>query len=130
MELMLDTCGFLSLVGLSERPLGKTTLGVVEEAESIYISACSLFEIAIKHKKGNIAIQPFGSAMELWGKAIEEYQLTELPVSAGTFYDSTALPDVHGDPFDRIIIAEALSRKIPIVSYDAIFGRYGVETIN
>ena len=130
MELILDTCGFLSLVGLSERRLGRPASRVLEEAETVYISACSLFEIAIKHKKGNIAIQPFESAVELWEKAVEEYQLSVLSVSAEIFFGSTVLPDYHGDPFDRIIIAEALSRSIPVVTYDAAFGHYGVKIFN
>ena len=130
MELILDTCGFLSLVGLSEKRLGSASLCVLEEAEMVYVSSCSLFEIAIKHKKGNIAIQPFGNAMELWEKSIEEYRLAVLPVSAEIFFDSTVLPDFHSDPFDRIIIAEALSRNIPVITYDGAFERYAVKTIN
>ena len=127
---MLDTCGFLSLVGLSKRQLGRAAICVLEEAEFVYISACSLFEIAIKHKKGNIAVQPFGDAMELWKRAVEEYRLIVLPVSDGVFFNSTVLPDYHGDPFDRIIIAEAQIRNIPVVTYDAAFEHYGVKTIN
>jgi PIN domain nuclease of toxin-antitoxin system len=127
---MLDTCGFLSLSGLSKKRLSAATLGLFEGAETVYISACSLFEIAIKHKKGNINVHPFGNAMELWEKAVEEYQLVVLPVSAEIFFDSTKLPDHHGDPFDRIIIAESLSRNITVVTYDAAFGRYAMETIN
>ncbi len=130
MELILDTCGLLSLVGLSERRLGKLALHGIEEAEQVYISSCSLFEIAIKNKKGNLPVCPFESALELWDAAVGEYRLTVLDVSAHCFFRSAELPDHHGDPFDRIIISEALSRKLAVVTYDAIFGRYGVETID
>ena len=130
MELILDTCGFLSLVGLSKRRLGKQTLLGIEEAEQVYISSCSLFEISIKNKKGNLPLRPFGTALELWNTAMEGYRLTELDVSADCFFSSTELPDYHGDPFDRIILSEALSRKLTVVTYDAVFDRYGVETID
>ena len=130
MELILDTCGFLSLVGLSERPLSKSALRGIEESEQVYVSSCSLFEIAIKNKKGNLPVRPFGTALELWDAAVGEYRLTVLEVSARCFFESAELPDHHGDPFDRIIISEALFRKIAVVSYDAVFGRYGVETID
>ncbi len=130
MELILDTCGFLSLVGLSDRRLGRAATLVLEEAEPVYISACSLFEIAIKHKKGNLSIRPFENALALWERAVEEYRLAVLPVSDTIFFESTMLPDYHGDPFDRIIIAEALSRNIPVVTYDAVFEHYEVKTVN
>jgi len=130
MELILDTCGLLSLVGLSERRLSKQVLHGIEEAEQVYVSSCSLFEIAIKNKKGNLPVRPFGTVLELWDAAVEEYRLTELDIAACCFFKSTELPDHHGDPFDRIIISEALSRKLAVVTYDAIFDRYGVETID
>ena len=130
MELILDTCGFLSLVGLSERRLNKSTLRSIEEAEQVYVSSCSLFEIAIKNKKGNLPVHPFGTALELWEAAEEEYRLTELGVSARSFFKSTELPDHHGDPFDRIIISEALSRNIAVVTYDAVFECYGAKAID
>ena len=130
MELILDTCGLLSLVGLSERRLGKLALHGIEEAEQVYVSSCSLFEIAIKNKKGNLPIHPFGTALELWEAAVEEYRLAELGVSACSFFRSTELPGHHGDPFDRIIISEALSRNIAVVTYDAVFERYGAKTID
>ena len=68
--------------------------------------------------------------MELWEKSIEEYRLAVLPVSAEIFFDSTVLSDFHSDPFDRIIIAEALFRNIPVITYDGAFERYAVKTIN
>lgn len=130
MELILDTCGFLSLVGLSERRLSRVTLRKIEDAEQIYVSSCSLFEIAIKNKKGNLSVRPFGNVLELWETAVEEYRLTELDVSAHVFFGSVELPNHHGDPFDRIVIFEALSRKLAVITYDAVFDRYGVETMD
>ena len=130
MELILDTCGLLSLTGLAERKLTRKTLRLVEEAEFVYVSSCSLFEISIKHKKKNLSIHPFISALALWETALKEYQLIDLPVSASAFFRSTELPDHHADPFDRIILVEALSRNMPILTYDTLFERYGVEVLN
>ena len=129
MELMLDTCGFLSLTGFSDKKLSEDARLLVERSGHVFISSCSLFEMAIKHKKGNIDIQPFGNAKLLWNTAIGEYGLSELPVTGDVFYESIRLPDHHGDPFDRIIIEEALRRRVPIVTHDAVFDDYGVETV-
>lgn len=130
MELILDTCGLLSLAGLAERPLSRPTLAALEEADHVYVLSCSLFEIAIKHKKGNIELLPFNTALALWDTAVKEYDLTEIPISGKRFFESACLDDFHGDPFDRIIIAEALRRRIPVVTYDAVFDLYGVETFS
>ena len=129
MDVILDTCGFLSLTGLAEKNLSPDVLRVIEEAPSVYVSAGSLFEMAIKHKKGSISLRPFENALALWNTAIEEYRMTELPVTANVFFASTVLDDIHSDPFDRIIIAEAKSRDLTVVTFDMLFPRYGVSTM-
>lgn len=130
MELILDTCGLLSLTGLAERKLTRKTLRLLEEAELVYVSSCSLFEISIKLKKKNLTIHPFSTALDLWEAALKEYQLVDLPVSASVFFRSTELPNHHADPFDRIILAEALLRNIPVLTYDSLFERYGVDVLH
>jgi len=130
MELILDTCGFLSLVGLAEKPLSEATLQQIETAEAVYVSAGSLFEIAVKNKKGNLPVLPFKDPLELWVKAVREFELSVLPVSDEIFFKSTKLNDFHSDPFDRIIISEAMVRNIVIVTYDDVFKRYDVVTMN
>jgi PIN domain nuclease of toxin-antitoxin system len=127
MELILDTCGFLSLAGLAERSLTDSTLQQIEEASAVYVSACSLFEILIKNKKGGLPVRPFKNPMALWRTAVKEFTLTVLPVSDEIFFQSTQLADIHNDPFDRIILCEALQRNIILVTYDAMLRRYGVS---
>lgn len=130
MALIVDTCGLLSLVGFADRVLSANAKAAIESADAVYVLSCSLFEIAIKHKKGILDISPFENAMELWERVVSEYELAELPVVGKTFYTASRLEDHHADPFDRIIIAEAISRKIDVVTYDAIFLSYGVGIIN
>ncbi len=129
MDLILDTCGLLSLAGLAKKKLSKATLSRIESVEQLFVSSCSLYEIAIKHKKGNLPINPFDTPIEFWETVVREYQLKEIAVSAKAFFEATDLPEIHADPFDRIIIAEALSLKIPVVTYDTVFCDYGVKTI-
>lgn len=130
MDMIFDTCGLLSLVGLAERRLSKATLAKIERVEELYVSSCSLFEIAIKLKKGNLQITPFDTAIELWETAVREYQLEEIAVSSKIFFKSIELADLHSDPFDRIIIAEALSRNIPVITYDTVFCDYGINVLS
>ncbi len=104
MDLILDTCAFLALGGLTKKKLSKETLKNIATAQVIYISACSMFEIAIKHKKKGLDLGKFANAQVLWNKAVTQYDLTELPVSHNAFFESLQLPDYHSVPFDRIII--------------------------
>jgi len=129
MALMLDTCGLLSLVGLVEKRLSNETLRSISTADTVYISACSLFEIAIKHKKQGLDLGVFTDAKTLWSTALREYDLTDLPITSDTFFQAVTLPDVHADPFDRIIIAQASQRHIPVVTFDEAFSEYGVHVM-
>ncbi len=94
------------------------------------ISACSLFEIAIKHKEKGIDLGAFSDAKQLWNKLIDEYDLTELPVTGEAFYQSVLLPDMHADPFDRIIVAQAASENLSLVTFDTLFARYGIHVMS
>ena len=85
-----------------------------------------MFEIAIKHKKGALDLGIFSTADELWTIAVAEYELAELPVNKNDFYHSVQLPNIHADPFDRIIIAQAQVRGIPIITFDEAFSQYDV----
>lgn len=129
MDLILDTCALLSLVGLTDRRLSDRTVEDVAIAGTAYVSACSLFEIALKCKKQNLDLNIFTDAKSFWDTALAEYDLTELPVTHDIFYDAVCLPDHHADPFDRIIIAHARSRRIPVVTFDSRFDDYDVQVI-
>jgi PIN domain nuclease of toxin-antitoxin system len=129
MALMLDTCGLLSLVGLAEKRLSPDTLSSIEIADTVYISSCSLFEIAIKHKKRGLDLGVFSGAKALWDKALPEYEIAELPVTGDAFFQSVALPDLHADPFDRIIIAQAKALQLHLISFDKMFVNYGIAVM-
>lgn len=126
MAVILDTCGLLSLVGLADKRLSVGTRKKIEITDTVYISACSLFEIAIKHKKRKLNLGVFPDAIALWKQAIAEYDLEEIPVTAKAFFQSSVLPDLHADPFDRIIIAQAKALQVSVVSFDDIFMTYGL----
>ncbi len=130
MALMLDTCGLLSLVGLVGKRLSDDTLSRIAAADTVCMSPCSLFEIAIKNKKKSLDLGIFPDANQLWDKALTEYELTELPITGRTFFQSVILPDHHADPFDRIIIAQAASLHLTLVTFDSLFSDYGIPVIS
>ncbi|MEY5011251.1 MAG: hypothetical protein RLZZ253_2390 [Verrucomicrobiota bacterium] len=95
---------------------------------SLMISAVSAWEIALLHRRGRLLLPV---APEVFvQRAVARHGLHELPVTAGVAMAAVALPDIHNDPFDRILIAETLERKCRLVTKDAVIPKYpGVSVV-
>lgn len=130
MDVILDTCALLSLAGVVDKPLGKKTLQAIEDADSVYVSSSSCFELCLKYKRGNLKFPKNLKPESFWAQCIEHYNLTEVPVSSADFSDAVQLPDHHADPFDRIIIAQSMNLKSVIVTYDRLFKAYRTKLMN
>ena len=128
MALILDTCGLLSLSGIADKLLSKDCLAEIHATNPLYISSCSAFEIALKHKRGQLDLGEFQTHDEYWEACLQRYVVTEVPVSAELFSQAVHLPEHHTDPFDRLIISTALALACPIVTYDRLFDAYSVQT--
>ncbi|MEZ5275300.1 MAG: type II toxin-antitoxin system VapC family toxin [Opitutaceae bacterium] len=126
MDLILDTCALLSLSGLAQKKLTRNTLKLIASSDSLYVSACSLFEVALKAKKEQLKVEPFNSAREFWDEAISRYECLVLPVEAEDFDAAVSLPEHLSDPFDRIIIAQANRTRSEVVSYDRKLAAHGI----
>ena len=126
--ILLDTCGLLALQE-GGRDLSEAARALLEAPDSeVFVSAISAFEIGQKHGAGKLILQQAPSA---WFPAmLKHHQLVELPVSAGICTAATELPPLHKDPFDRIIIATALAKKLSILTSDKIIPTYaGVRVL-
>jgi len=119
MRLLLDTHVFLWVVMASERltPAVRTRL---RRAEAVYVSAASLWEIAIKSRLGKIN----GDA-EALAAAIETSGFRELAVSACHAAAVAKLPLHHSDPFDRLLIAQAFTEPLHLLTADRALAAYG-----
>jgi len=96
-------------------------------ANSVLLSAATIWELAIKVGLGKMSLSlPYRQWMD---KAIADLKLTILPVTVAYAERQSTLPLHHKDPFDRLMIAQALVEGIPIVSADAAFDPYGVTRV-
>ena len=118
MRLLLDTHTFLWAVAGS--PLLKAaTRRLIESADEVYVSAASLWEVAIKARLGKIEADPdeLVAAIELSG-------FIELPVRASHAAAVARLAMHHTDPFDRLLVAQAVAEPLKLVTADAVLARY------
>ena len=119
------------LIYLQTRPekLSKEVLGILKERENLlFVSTASLWEVSIKHKKG---LLPMGKIIvEDYQKILREYQLNELVISGKHAIKAGQLEMIHRDPFDRLIIAQAMLEQITVLTLDKIFKSYPISVIN
>lgn len=125
MRLLLDTAVLIYAVESPER-LSKRAAAALRNPENILeLSAVSLAELAIKASIGKLAISDAVAR-----QAIDDLDIRVLPYTAEHALRLFGLPLHHSDPFDRQIIAQALSEKIPVVTPDQKFGLYeGLKVI-
>lgn len=126
MRLLLDTHAFLWFVTGSERlsPRARRALAV-EDSEPL-LSAASVWEMAIKARLGRLTLP--GTVEEYVAEKVAS-GLAVLPIEWPHAAAVERLPLYHRDPFDRLIIAQALAENLPVVSADPAFRRYGVKVV-
>jgi PIN domain nuclease of toxin-antitoxin system len=100
---------------------------ISDPANELLLSAGSIWEIGIKVGLGKIVLtQPF----KLWmNQAISDLDVTVLPLSVDYVDVQSNLPKHHGDPFDRLIVAQAIVEQVSIISTDANLDAYGITRI-
>ncbi len=95
------------------------------EKGNLYFSSVSIWEIALLKKKGRIAIKD----LHKWkDEIISNSAIKIIDPTSSDMIDSALLPDHHKDPFDRLLIAQAVNNNSLMVSRDVIFSRYPVKT--
>jgi PIN domain nuclease of toxin-antitoxin system len=105
------------------RRLAAEARRAIEEADAVYVSAASAWEVAIKIGLGRL--RPTRTVEE----ATRESGFLELPVTFRHAERVAALPAHHRDPFDRLLVAQAEVEELTLVTRDPVFGRYPVAVI-
>ena len=127
MRLLLDTHAFLWWFSGSEHLSLSARRAIADDGNTILVSAASVWEVAAKYRLGQI---PEAEALALdiaWAMASQDFE--ELPITADDALRAGSLPGPHLDPFDKALIAQALSRNLLLVSGEALFDQYGVRRL-
>lgn len=127
MRLLLDTHTLLWSADDPARLSPAAAAAVRDPGNDRLLSAATIWELAIKYGQGNLKLSlPYRQWME---RAIADLLLDVLPVTVGYAERQAGLPAHHKDPFDRLLIAQALVEGIPIVSVDAQLDAYGITRL-
>ncbi|MEH2267651.1 MAG: type II toxin-antitoxin system VapC family toxin [Nostoc sp.] len=120
---LLDTHAFIWLTE-NDSSLPDHLRMMINTADIVYLSIASLWEIAIKLNLGKLSLQ---QSYETIGSAIDASDILILPISFADTVQVRNLPLHHGDPFDRMLIAQAINHSLIIISRDKKFDTYSVQ---
>ncbi len=127
MRVLLDTQIWLWMLASPER-LSASSRALVSSTENeLMLSAASAWEIAIKHGLGKLTLPESPTAYVT--RLMSQSAVSPLPVYHRHALHVATLPAHHGDPFDRLLIAQAQIEALPVLTADLMFSRYEVETI-
>ena len=127
MRLLLDTHAFLWWYEGNRRMSLPARQAVDDDSNQVLVSAASAWEITTKHRLGKLpSADPIASDIP---GAIAAQGFQELPITVAEAARAGTLPGPHRDPFDRMLIAQALSRDLLLISTDAAFDQYHVRRL-
>lgn len=121
MRLLLDT--HVLIWWDAGQRLSTAAVNAIRDADEVYVSAASAWEVAIKAALGKI------TTSRSVALATSDSGFRELPVTFAHAEQLLTLPDLHRDPFDRLLVAQALVERCVLVSRDPLVVQYGVDVI-
>lgn len=127
MRILLDTHAFLWLVTDDPKVSAPAKAVFLENDNELLLSAVTGFEIAVKYSLGKLGLKE--PPKQFISKRIQANALIPLAITIEHTVLLADLPFHHRDPFDRLLVAQALSDSLPILSADTLLSAYGIERI-
>ncbi|WP_394795731.1 type II toxin-antitoxin system VapC family toxin [Armatimonas sp.] len=127
MKLLLDTHIFLWLITNDPQLSVKARLAIEDGNNDIFLSVVSIWEITIKYKLGKL---PLPQSPEIYLPTQRQlHSIATLPLEEGCIQQLIQLPDLHRDPFDRMLISQALHHGLTLITDDHAIQNYPVPLL-
>lgn len=126
MKVLLDTCTFLWIVSGSTRVPARVREVFQDPGTEVFLSVASAWEIALKHEGGRL---PLPAPPDRFVPAEREaHGIASLAIDEVSALHVTRLPLLHRDPFDRLIVAQAIAHGLTILTPDPLVTQYPART--
>ncbi len=127
MRILIDTHVFLwHITGDAKLPVAFRA-ALIDPSNEVMLSTASVWEAVIKHALGKLPL-PAGPA-EYLPRQREAHRFASLPIDESAMIHLAALPPIHRDPFDRILIAQAIQHGLTLATVDPVIQRYAVSLL-
>lgn len=120
--IVLDSHVWFWWINFEHQRLSSSQVTAIESASRVGVSVVSCFELALAHRRGRLQL-PL-SVREWFDLALAGSDIELLPLTPAISARAVELPEIHRDPFDRIIIATALELDASLISLDGYFADY------
>ncbi|MCL2524685.1 MAG: type II toxin-antitoxin system VapC family toxin [Betaproteobacteria bacterium] len=129
MKLLLDTCTFLWWIAEHPGMSDKAAQALGNPDNPCWLSVASLWEILVKQRAHRLDIDSGAQAVfDFLCEQCRINQIELLPVLAGDIRHVSQLPDIHHDPFDRLLICQTIENGLTLVTPDRNIQRYPIRT--
>jgi PIN domain nuclease of toxin-antitoxin system len=125
--LLVDTSAFLWWVTGSPRLSAHARDALTDPGNQVFLSAVSAWEIAVKHALGKLPLPE--EPETLIPRLRERHRVEELTLSEAAALQLPKLPTLHRDPFDRMLVCQAIAHGMTLVTFDSLVRRYPVRTL-
>lgn len=127
MNILLDTCTFLWITQNASELTSTARVCFQDPGNSVYLSSVSVWEIVVKHDLGRL---PLPDSPERFVPAMRAgHGITPLPLEEEAALQLGKLPERHKDPFDRMLVCQALVHGLVILTPDEMIRQYPVRTV-
>jgi PIN domain nuclease of toxin-antitoxin system len=127
MNVLLDTCTFLWILTEEQQLSAAAADAYRAPGTEVYLSAASAWEIATKHRRGRLPL-PYPLTTLLRDRR-EARGIRTLPLEVDDALQMQRLPPLHNDPFDRMLICQAITHGLAILTPDPDISQYPVRVI-
>lgn len=127
MKLLLDTCTFLWIITDAPELSAKARELFIDPANEAFLSAVSTWEISVKHALGRLPLPELPSRFIPTQR--EKHAIDPLPLEEEATLYLPALPEYHKDPFDRMLICQAMVHGMVILTPDDLITQYPVRSV-